>query len=102
MSECAHIAAVPRNGGILGAAATSQGCAPCLAVGSPWVTLRRCLECGAIGCCDSSPNRHASRHALDAGHPLVQSFEPGQDWIWCFLDETALELPEAAASPSHP
>jgi len=60
--------------------------------------LRLCLTCGQVGCCDSSPNRHASRHAAENGHPIALSFEPGEDWCWCYLDEVAfvvegLELP---------
>jgi uncharacterized UBP type Zn finger protein len=69
-----------------------DGCSECLASGSRWVHLRVCLTCGQVGCCDSSPNRHASRHAAAAGHPLVMSFEPGEDWVWCFVDEQAMVL----------
>ncbi|MGV9306656.1 ubiquitin carboxyl-terminal hydrolase 14 [Nonomuraea sp. NPDC003727] len=65
---------------------TPEGCEECLTIGSPWVHLRRCLECGHIGCCDSSPNKHASAHFRQSGHPVMQSFEPGEDWRWCFLD----------------
>jgi hypothetical protein len=66
---------------------TREGCEDCLATGGRWVHLRLCLECGHVGCCDSSPNRHASKHAHDTGHPIVQSFEPGEDWRWCYVDE---------------
>jgi uncharacterized UBP type Zn finger protein len=66
---------------------TPEGCAECLAMGSDWVHLRLCLTCGHIGCCDSSPNRHARAHAHNVGHPIVQSFEPGENWRWCFIDE---------------
>jgi hypothetical protein len=52
------------------------------------VHLRLCLTCGHVGCCDSSPNRHARAHAVRLGHPVVQSFEPGEDWRWCYVDET--------------
>lgn len=65
---------------------TREGCEDCLAIGGRWVHLRLCLECGHVGCCDSSPNRHASKHAHDSGHPIVQSFEPGEDWRWCYVD----------------
>jgi uncharacterized UBP type Zn finger protein len=51
-----------------------------------------CTTCGKIGCCDSSPNRHASRHARDVGHPIARSAEPGEDWSWCYVDEVALAL----------
>ena len=66
-----------------------EGCEECLKTGDPWVHLRACLTCGKIGCCDSSPNRHASRHAHEASHPLVHSAEPGEDWTWCYIDEVA-------------
>jgi uncharacterized UBP type Zn finger protein len=65
---------------------TTMGCEDCLRIGSGWVHLRLCLECGHVGCCDSSPNRHARAHAHSAGHPIVQSFEPGEDWRWCYVD----------------
>lgn len=66
---------------------TPQGCQQCLQIGSAWVHLRLCLSCGQVGCCDSSPMRHASAHARTVGHPIVQSFEPGENWRWCYVDE---------------
>jgi uncharacterized UBP type Zn finger protein len=66
------------------------GCEECLKTGDRWVHLRMCLTCGKIGCCDSSPNRHASRHFREVGHPLVRSAEPGEDWSWCFADEVTI------------
>lgn len=66
---------------------TPEGCEECLQIGSPWVHLRLCLTCGHVGCCDSSPNRHASRHAGVSQHPIVKSFEPGEDWRWCYVDQ---------------
>jgi hypothetical protein len=68
------------------------GCEECLKIGGRWVHLRMCMVCGKIGCCDSSPNRHASKHGAEAGHPLIRSAEPGEDWCWCFVDEVAFEL----------
>jgi hypothetical protein len=65
---------------------TPDGCEECLAIGSRWVHLRLCMSCGQVSCCDSSPNRHASRHAAEVGHPIVRSFEPGEDWMWCYVD----------------
>jgi hypothetical protein len=65
------------------------GCEECLKIGSTWVHLRMCMSCGKIGCCDSSPLRHASAHARDAGHPITRSAEPGEDWGWCYVDEVA-------------
>jgi hypothetical protein len=83
VSACPHLALVrpvaPR---------TPQGCEECLAEGSWWVHLRLCLTCGHVGCCDSSPNRHARRHAARIAHPVVRSFEPDEDWRWCYVDET--------------
>ena len=66
---------------------SADGCEECLQLGSPWVHLRLCLSCGHVGCCDSSPNRHARRHAFAVNHPIVQSFQPGEDWRWCYIDE---------------
>ena len=66
----------------------ARGCEECLRIGSPWVHLRLCLTCGHVGCCDSSPNRHARGHADTVGHAIVASMEPGEDWRWCYVDET--------------
>jgi uncharacterized UBP type Zn finger protein len=72
------------------------GCEDCLAIGGRWLHLRMCMTCGKIGCCDSSPNRHASRHAREVSHPVIRSAEPGEGWSWCFVDEVAFEVrPEA-------
>lgn len=65
------------------------GCEECLKIGSRWVHLRMCMTCGKIGCCDSSPNRHARRHAAEPGHAIARSAERGEDWSWCFIDEFA-------------
>jgi uncharacterized UBP type Zn finger protein len=62
-------------------------CPECVAVGDSWVHLRLCLSCGHVGCCDSSKNRHATRHATETGHPIVGSLEPGEAWQWCYVDE---------------
>jgi hypothetical protein len=69
-----------------------EGCEDCLRTGDRWMHLRVCLTCGHVGCCDSSPNRHASAHARAEEHPIVQSVEPGEDWCWCYLDEVAFTL----------
>jgi uncharacterized UBP type Zn finger protein len=63
-----------------------EGCEECLMTGDRWVHLRVCLSCGKVLCCDSSPNRHASKHADHEGHPIVRSLEPGEDWSWCYQD----------------
>jgi Zn-finger in ubiquitin-hydrolases and other protein len=65
------------------------GCEDCLRVGGRWVHLRVCRTCGHVGCCDSSPNQHASKHAAAESHPIVSSLEPGEDWSWCYVDEVA-------------
>jgi uncharacterized UBP type Zn finger protein len=67
--------------------ASAQGCEDCMKVGDSWVHLRKCLICGHVGCCDQSPNRHATRHFHATGHPVIRSFEPGEDWRWCYVDE---------------
>jgi uncharacterized UBP type Zn finger protein len=80
---------------------SADGCTDCLAMGGRWVHLRLCLTCGHVGCCDSSPNKHATAHFHAGGHPLVQSYEPGEDWVWCYADEALLRvdgLPERAHS----
>jgi uncharacterized UBP type Zn finger protein len=67
---------------------TTEGCQECLEIGfSAWVHLRLCLTCGHVGCCDSSPHQHASAHYAATSHPVVQSFQPGEAWRWCYVDE---------------
>ena len=66
---------------------TPDGCEECLATGSRWVQLRLCRSCGHVGCCDSSPGRHATQHFQDTRHPVMRSFQPGDSWSWCYLDE---------------
>lgn len=66
---------------------SAQGCEDCLKIGDWWVNLRLCLICGHVGCCDNSPNRHATKHFHATGHPIIRSFEPGEDWRWCYIDE---------------
>lgn len=66
---------------------SAGGCEDCLRIGAQWVHLRECMTCGHIGCCDSSPNRHATKHFHSTQHPIMKSFEPGEDWMWCFVDE---------------
>lgn len=69
------------------AAPTTPGeCEPCVAIGSRWVHLRVCLDCGQVGCCDSSPNKHASAHYAAEHHPVIESGERGENWRWCFVD----------------
>jgi uncharacterized UBP type Zn finger protein len=62
-------------------------CEECAKIGDTWVHLRLCMECGKVGCCDSSKNKHATKHFHQTGHPVMRSIEPGEDWIWCYVDE---------------
>ena len=64
-----------------------QVCEDCIKTGDTWVHLRMCLTCGHVGCCDSSPNKHASKHANQSDHPLIRSIEPGERWVWCYVDQ---------------
>lgn len=66
---------------------SAGGCEECLKSGDEWVHLRMCLECGHTGCCDSSKNRHATKHFQATGHPIMRSIQPGEDWKWCYADE---------------
>jgi len=79
---CAHVDAI-RDAVV----PASDVCEPCVAVGDTWVHLRSCMTCGAVGCCNSSKNKHASRHATEMQHPIARSIEPGEDWMWCFVDD---------------
>ena len=69
---------------------TTKGCEECLKTGDAWVHLRMCLICGKVGCCDNSKNKHATRHNKETGHALICSFEPGENWIWCYEDQAVL------------
>jgi Zn-finger in ubiquitin-hydrolases and other protein len=98
MASCTHldhvrITALPEQ---------SEGCEECLAEGSQWCHLRICLECGHVGCCDSSPGRHASRHAESSAHPIIRSLQPGEDWSWCFLDEVGMLIPDVRGETRIP
>ncbi len=82
------------------AAPSGPGCVECTATGGWWFHLRRCARCGHVGCCDSSPSQHASRHAAEAGHPVARSYEPGEDWFWDYVNEAFVDGPELAP-PQH-
>lgn len=83
---CAHIAQLqpvePR---------TPEGCEECLAAGDDWVHLRLCLSCGHVGCCNDSKNKHATKHFIAAHHPVIRSFEPGETWMFCYVDDLFIE-----------
>lgn len=70
----------------------TTGCEECLAKGDDWVHLRLCMTCGHLGCCDSSKNKHATKHFQHHGHPIIRSFEPGENWGWCYVDKLQLEI----------
>jgi uncharacterized UBP type Zn finger protein len=90
MAECTHLDQVR----VTQLPESSDGCEECLAMGSGWVHLRICLTCGHVGCCDDSPNRHATAHADGTGHPIIRSLEPREDWSWCYPDQLGMLLPE--------
>ena len=72
-------------------ARTPQGCEECLKTHGRWVHLRMCLVCGHIGCCDQSPGKHATKHFQATQHAVMKSFQPGEDWGWCYIDELFFE-----------
>jgi uncharacterized UBP type Zn finger protein len=86
MQICEHIEQAQPH-----AANTPAGCEDCLKIGGRWVHLRLCLECGHVGCCDNSLNKHATKHFHAAQHPVIKSFEPGEQWRWCYIDEIFAE-----------
>lgn len=91
MNGCMHLSE------IRSVTASSEGCEDCLKIGGRWVHLRMCMSCGHVGCCDSSPNKHATRHFHESAHPIVRSVEPGEDWGYCYVDDQFFErLPEVS------
>lgn len=84
-TECTHLNQIEA------VTPSADGCEDCLKTGDSWVSLRLCMICGHVGCCDSSKNKHATKHFHETGHPIIKSFEPGEDWGWCYVDELSLE-----------
>ncbi len=84
-SSCTHL------GQIQDVQPSAEGCEDCLRIGDTWVHLRECLSCGHVGCCDSSKNKHATKHFHGSGHPLVKSLQPVENWVWCYVDEVVME-----------
>jgi uncharacterized UBP type Zn finger protein len=84
LSACTHVTEIRE------VEPSADGCEDCLKTGARWVHLRLCLSCGHVGCCDSSPNKHATKHWKAVRHPIVRSFEPGEDWKWCYDDQIFL------------
>jgi uncharacterized UBP type Zn finger protein len=79
-----------------------DGCEDCLRSGGEWLHLRICLTCGHVGCCDSSPNRHATAHQHATEHPIIHSLEPGEDWSWCYLDDVAFVVRDVTGHTKIP
>jgi uncharacterized UBP type Zn finger protein len=98
MATCTHLDQVR----VTQLPASVDGCEECLAVGDPWLHLRICLSCGKVGCCDDSPNKHATAHATEAGHPLIRSLEPREDWSWCYPDQLAMVIPDIKGETEIP
>jgi hypothetical protein len=91
-----------RDGIDLAAKPSGTGCAECLAQGGWWLHLRRCAQCGHIGCCDTSPHQHATKHNAATHHPIITSFEPGEDWFYDYRTEDMFDGPQLHAPHSHP
>ncbi|UJR78458.1 UBP-type zinc finger domain-containing protein [Sandaracinus amylolyticus] len=91
--RCSHLDQVT------GIPSAGRGCEECLAMGDTWVHLRACRTCGHVGCCDSSKNRHATKHFRATGHPIVTSVEPGETWSYCYVDDVMFELDPRRAHP---
>jgi len=83
--ECSHLDQIQE------VKSRTEGCEECEKTGDKWVELRMCLTCGHVGCCDSSKNKHATKHFQETNHALMKSFEKGQDWKWCYVDEGMIE-----------
>ena len=81
---------------------SGPGCVECEATSGWWVHLRRCAQCGHVGCCDTSPNQHATAHFRETGHPVIRSYEPGEDWFWDFTTNDVLDGPPLASPQHHP
>jgi uncharacterized UBP type Zn finger protein len=81
VAECEHLDQIAE------VSPSSSGCEECLALGDTWVHLRMCLTCGHVGCCNTSKNKHATKHFKSSNHPLVESAQPDEDWRWCYIDE---------------
>jgi hypothetical protein len=84
-AECSHLDQIA----VRELPASVEGCEDCLRAGGKWLHLRIYLSCGHVGCCDDSPNRHATAHARSTSHPIIRSLEPGETWSWCYVDDVA-------------
>jgi len=88
MATCTHLDTIT----VLEPQGEIAGCEECLKIGARWVHLRMCQSCGKIGCCDDSPNRHATAHFNESGHPVIRSVEPGEEWSYCYVDDVAFVI----------
>jgi hypothetical protein len=86
--HCTHL------GQVLRVTPSALGCEECLKTGDEWVHLRLCRTCGHVGCCDDSPNRHATKHFHATAHPVIEGYDPPEGWGWCFVDKLMLDLPD--------
>jgi hypothetical protein len=94
--RCSHVA------GIRDVTPSALGCEECLKTGSMWVHLRLCRTCGHVGCCDDSPNRHATKHFHKTGHPIIEGYDPPEGWGWCYIDEVMLDLGDRTTPHNGP
>jgi uncharacterized UBP type Zn finger protein len=85
MAVCSHLDQIKK------VTPSAPGCEDCLKTGGWWVHLRICKICGYVGCCDQSPSKHATKHFHKTGHPIIQSIEPGENWMWCYIDRITIE-----------
>jgi uncharacterized UBP type Zn finger protein len=83
--DCGHISTIHD------VVPSADGCEDCLKIGDVWVHLRLCLTCGYVGCCDNSKNKHATRHHHETHHPMIVSYEEGEDWLWCYVDKVSIQ-----------
>ena len=98
MSRCTHLDSIE----ITSLPEEVAGCEDCLATGGVWLHLRICLQCGHVACCDDSPNKHMSKHAEAAQHPIIRSLEPGEDWCFCFIDDIGMLIPQVTGHTRIP
>lgn len=98
MPDCTHLDQVQ----ITELPESVEGCEECLKAGDPWLHLRICLSCGKVGCCDDSPNRHATAHARESDHPLIRSLEPGEEWSWCYIDDIPMMIADVHGETRTP
>ena len=94
--ECTHADA------IRDVTPSALGCEECLKIASPWVHLRLCRTCGHVGCCDDSPNRHATKHFHNTRHPIIEGYDPPEGWGWCYVDEIVFDLGDRATPHNGP